>query len=487
MTGVEINPIIANTIMKERYPDLSNRLYFRPEVHIFIEDGRSYIRRSPYKYQVIQATLVDTWASTAAGAFALSENSLYTTEAFQDYLSHLTDDGLVSFTRWGLDPPRESLRLLALAEAAFERLGQKESWRNYIVLREHLADQPTWGSLDTVLVSRKPFLAADIQTMKTLAAGDKGAELVYLPGENLPGPFTERLSGNAARFEANYPYDISAVTDDRPFFFYTVRLKDTLNFFAQYLRVRATKSAAADYKLNVALPVLLGSLAVSLFATGLILILPPFVKNIRLPTDVSLRVFLWYFIAIGIGYILIEVALIQKFVLFLGHPTYSLTVIIFSLLVSSGVGSFFSRRILADSDQHLATVLVVIFGLTCVLAVTLPSLLSSGVGWPLALKMLTSVALVGPLGFVMGMPFPTGLRRLRARFAPAIQWAWSLNAAASVLGSVTAIMLAIHLGLRLTLLSGGVLYLIALVLIRVSSGRKEKSSSPELVGMSSGD
>ena len=115
--------------MRKKFPQLSQRLYLRPDVHIHIEDGRSFVRRSPEKYQVIQATLVDTWASTAAGAFALSENNLYTTEAFRDYLSHLTDDGLLTFTRWGFDPPRESLRLVSLAIAALGDLGEHDAVR----------------------------------------------------------------------------------------------------------------------------------------------------------------------------------------------------------------------------------------------------------------------------------------------------------------------------------------------------------------------
>ncbi len=153
---MEINPIIANTIMRERFPDLSNRLYFRPEVHLFVEDGRSFVRRSPEKYQVLQATLVDTWASTAAGAFALSENNLYTTDAFRDYLSHLTDDGLMAFTRWGFDPPRESLRLISLAIAALAELGEKDTWKHVMVVREDAEKLSGWGAQDTVVIFRKP-------------------------------------------------------------------------------------------------------------------------------------------------------------------------------------------------------------------------------------------------------------------------------------------------------------------------------------------
>jgi len=114
ITAVEINPLIATEVMRKRFPELSRGLYFRHGLRLYVEDGRSFVRRSDEKYQVIQATLVDTWASTAAGAFALSENNLYTTDAFEDYLNHLTPDGFLAFTRWGLDPPRESLRLISL-------------------------------------------------------------------------------------------------------------------------------------------------------------------------------------------------------------------------------------------------------------------------------------------------------------------------------------------------------------------------------------
>src|SRR5204863_2786152 len=168
ITGVEINPIIAQTIMQERFPHLSQYLYTRPGVHIEVEDGRSFVRRSTERYQVLQATLVDTWASTAAGAFALSENNLYTSDAFYDYLSHLTDDGLLAFTRWGFDPPRESLRLVSLAIAALNGLGEHDAWRHVLVGREGgKAELEGWGAKDTVTISRKPLSDADIARART--------------------------------------------------------------------------------------------------------------------------------------------------------------------------------------------------------------------------------------------------------------------------------------------------------------------------------
>ena len=179
VTAVEINPIIARTIMQQRFADLSHRLYFRPEVHLFIEDGRSFVRRSPEKYQVLQATLVDTWASTAAGAFALSENNLYTTDAFRDYLNHLTDDGLMVFTRWGFEPPRESLRLLSLAIEALGQLGENDAWRHVVVLRDRAQNIDAFGALDTVLIFRKPLARRGCRNGEGRIEPDQSSGAVY--------------------------------------------------------------------------------------------------------------------------------------------------------------------------------------------------------------------------------------------------------------------------------------------------------------------
>jgi predicted membrane-bound spermidine synthase len=197
-----------------------------------------------------------------------------------------------------------------------------------------------------------------------------------------------------------------------------------------------------------------------------VLAIPPLILGTRLPRDKGVWGFLLFFVFIGIGYILIEVALIQKFVLFLGHPTYALTVVIFSMLVSSGYGSYFSRRLVASADNRLVIVLAGIASLVGILSVALSSVLSSGVGWPFWVKILVTVLLIFPAGFLMGIPFPSGIRRLEKRHHASVRWAWSLNAASSVLGSVSAMVLAIYLGLMQTLVVGGVLYLCALLLVR---------------------
>jgi spermidine synthase len=454
ITGVEINPIIANTVMRDRFVAQSRGIYLRPEVRIFVEDGRSFVRRSHEKYQVVQATLVDTWASTAAGAFALSENNLYTTDAFRDYLAHLTDDGMAAFTRWGFDPPRESLRLVSLAMEALPQLGESELWRHVIVGREGFV--AGWGAKDTVLISRKPFSAADVERARAALAA-ANMQPVYLPDARIPNQFTDLLrSSDPAAYQRNYQYDISPVGDNQPFFFYTVQPRDILSFLAHASR------KSADYKINGAVPVLYTLMAISLLATAIILALPPVILRTRLPRHKGVLWFLLYFLCIGAGYILIEVALIQKFVLFLGHPTYALTVVIFSMLVSSGLGSYFSRRIVGQDPRRLFRALALIAVLVALLAAVVTPLLAAGVGLPLPLKFLITGALIAPAGFFMGMPFPTGLKRLEEWHKPSVRWAWSLNAAASVLGSAGALLCAIYLGLVQTLLAGGLLYLAAL-------------------------
>jgi spermidine synthase len=459
ITAVEINPIIANNVMRDKFQKESHFIYSQPGVKLHIEDGRSFVRGSDQKYQVLQATLVDTWASTAAGAFALSESNLYTTDAFTDYLQHLTDDGVLAFTRWGFDPPRESLRLISLAMAALRRVGETDPARHIMVIREDTARLQGWGALDTVLISRQPFSDSDIARARQII-GESHMDEIYLPGDAPKNPFGQLLaSADPAAFWRDYPFDVSPVSDDRPFFFYTVQPRDLKNY------ILTANQSNADFKINRAVPLLFGLMAVSLCATGLILVLPRFLLGTRLPKQKGVIAFLWYFICLGAGYILIQVALIQKFVLLLGHPTYALVVIIFSMLVASGAGSYISRRVIADDDHRLARVLCAIAVLVIALAFGASPLTHAAATWPLPAKMLITVLAIAPAAFLMGMPFPTGLRRLEQRHPPSVRWAWSLNAAASVLGSAGAIFLAIYIGLRATLLVGSALYLCALLVV----------------------
>ena len=224
---------------------------------------------------------------------------------------------------------------------------------------------------------------------------------------------------------------------------------------------------SADYKINRALPLLFEVLGISVLAIVVVLAFPPLLLGARLPVEPGVRRFLLYFVCIGAGYILIQVALIQKFILFLGHPTYALTVIIFSMLISSGVGSYFSRRIMRKLEVQF--VLIGIAAAVTVLAFVTSPISEFGAGWPLLWKAVVTICLIAPAGFLMGIPFPTGLTRLQHEFPSAVRWAWALNAAASVLGSVSAICLAIYIGLRATVLMGALLYVCALAVLYLRS------------------
>jgi len=242
--------------------------------------------------------------------------------------------------------------------------------------------------------------------------------------------------------------------------------------------------ASADYKINRALPLLFELMATSLLATALILGLPRLLLGAQLPREQGVMMFLLYFLCLGAGYIMVQVALIQRFVLLLGHPAYALTVIVFSMLVASGAGSFFSARWTGRDDTRLARVLFVIAVLVAVLAFGAGPLVRVAATWPLPVKMLLTAVAIGPAAFLMGMPFPAGLRRLQQRHSASVRWAWSLNAAASVLGSAGAIVLAIYTGLQATLLSGGSLYLVAIVVLLAT--RPSVARAPQFEGSLSG-
>jgi hypothetical protein len=218
-------------------------------------------------------------------------------------------------------------------------------------------------------------------------------------------------------------------------------------------------------------------MAISIVATALVIVLPPLVLGARLPKAPGIRSFLLFFLFIGAGYILIEVALIQKFVLFLGHPTYALIVVIFTMLLSSGIGSACSKRLIARQEARLIKTLGTVALLAALLALLTSTTLASLVWLPIGIRIALSVLMIFPAGFAMGMPFPTGLRRLEEWHAPAVRWAWSLNAAASVLGSVTALVCAIYIGLVQTMIVGGLFYLAALAV--VARVRPAAESAPE--------
>ncbi|MGE5054034.1 MAG: hypothetical protein ACM3WP_07685 [Acidobacteriota bacterium] len=461
VTGIEINPIIATTIMRGRYADYAQHLYESPEVHIHVTDGRSYLRASPQNFDVVQMTLVDTWASTAAGAFALSENNLYTVEAFEEYFNHLNSDGMIAITRWEFRQPREALRVVSVAMDALHRLGITNPARNFMVAAQGPLNED--GIPVLVLAKKTSFTPQEEAAVGAHLANYPTLHLLYSPSNPETNPFSDLLASNDPyRFARGYEYNVSPVTDNAPFFFFTLKLERIVNDLGLHHGI--------DWKVNLGVLVLLLVLMISAMAVLLFLILPLLLRRRR---GRSSPLALFYFVAVGLGYILVEIAFIQRFVLFLGHPTYALTVVIFLLMLSSGAGSLYSRLWLPQADMAWLPLLLVAVALLADV-VFLPSRLAALVGLAFGFRLIISAVLLVPLGFVMGMPFPTGLRALAAAASKkssetsdnAVEWAWAMNAAASVLGSVLAMVIAIQFGLTITLACGAAAYLLALLLVR---------------------
>ena len=453
VTGIEINPIIVNDVMRGRYADYSFHLYDKPQVHIHIQDGRSYIRSSQEKYDVVQMTLVDTWASTAAGAFALSENNLYTVEAFREYFDHLKPDGLIAITRWEFREPREALRVVSQAMEALHESGVADPRQNFVVVADGSLNED--GRPVLVLAKKSPFTATEYSAVSQHLRANPNLVWLnptreYAGMQALPSAataFQELIQSNdPQQFARSYAYNVSPVTDGAPFFFFTLKTGYVLR------NLLAGTGHGMDWRINLGVVVLGMLLIISAAAVLSFLVLPLLLHK----GEARLRPGpLLYFVAIGLGYILVEVSLIQRFVLFLGHPTYALTVVVFLLLLASGTGSVAAREV------RIGRLLPGIAALILLHVLILPWLLSSAVGLNFGVKLLLSVVVLVPLGFLMGMPFPTGLKLLQKSGGATVEWAWAMNAAASVLGSVGAMVIAIHFGLTIALACAALAYLMA--------------------------
>jgi len=452
--------------MRDRFADYAFHLYQIPEVHLHVSDGRSFVRNSQDKYDVVQMTLVDTWASTAAGAFALSENNLYTVEAFREYFQHLKPDGMIAITRWEFARPREALRVVSQAMEALHELGVMDTTQNFIVVANgELAKD---GEPVLVLAKKTPFTMEEQQAVLNHIDGkdghgaNLGLHVLYMPatGDQLgmahPAFASLILGQDPQQFSESYPYNVSPVTDNAPFFFFTLKPEQVF---------RGTDRGGIDWKVNLGIAILGVVLIVSIAAVLLFLVLPlalsPETRSGR-----SLRVL--YFVAVGLGYIMVEIAFIQRFVLFLGYPTYALTVVVFLMLLSSGAGSLISRRWFGEPTRVGAALGFIVVALA-IYVFALPHLLEATIGLSFPAKLAMSGLLLIPLGFAMGMPFPSGLRALSTVSSQAkhgaVEWAWAMNAASSVLGSVLAIVIAVQFGLTVTLTCGAAAYAIAILLL----------------------
>ncbi len=455
--GVEINPIIARNVMQDRFREYSGDIYGDPRVSIFVDDGRSFVRRSSGRYDVIQASLVDTWAATAAGAYTLTENSLYTTEAFGEYRDHLTDNGLLTITRWVFD----GLRLVSLAQAACAARGLDAAQHLAIVRFDRVA---------TFLLKKTPFTPPEVQRLQSLS-DELGFSVLYAPG--VPPPTVTEDSAEMARnrttaldysrlilapdrqaFLAAYPVDVTPTTDDRPFFFHTTRLRD--QFQTAFGRTMLFGNG---------LSALLTLFGISAVLVVLFIVVPLALSGGRPGPGWGL--WLTYFGALGAGFMLLEVALLQRFVLLLGHPVYSLTVTLFSLLLGTGAGSFLSRRVPPERARAVTTRAlagIVLVALISPLLVT--RIIDVAIPWPLPLRIATTVAILFPLGVLLGMPLPGGMRLLSSKSPELVPWGWGLNGAFSVVGATLAIFIAMNWWFSATLFTATCVYALAMATLQ---------------------
>jgi spermidine synthase len=458
IVGVEVNPLIADTIMRGAYAAWSGDLYRRPGIEVHVDDGRSFVRRSAERYSSIQATLVDTWAASAAGAFTLSENNLYTAEAFVDYLQHLQPGGVLSMTRWYGRPPTEFFRLVSLGREALSRLGVAEAQHAehfYVAADNRMA---------TMLLKRSPYTSQEMAALEA-EARDSRLAVLYRPF-GAPGgdaSLARYLRAGTQAFYASLPLDLAPVTDNRPFFFYTLRGRDFLSVLGRVAQLE---------KNNLGLAVLQLVLLVSVGLTLLLVVLPLAAfrrEALRQDRRRKLKV-LGYFLCLGLGFILVELGLMQRFILFLGHPIYALGVVLATLLGSSGLGSSLSPGL---RDRYgipgaIGRVVAVLGAALLIYAAGLGPLFQLLLGLPLALRIGICVLLVGALGTLMGMLLPLGVSAANALGADMVPWAWGLNGATSVVGSTLSLMLSMHFGFTATLSCGLAAYLFGAWLMQVS-------------------
>ena len=463
VTGVEINDITVD-LMRGRFRDYTGGLYVDvPKVEIINEDGRSFVGRTSARFDLIQASLVDTWAASSAGAYALAENSLYTVEAFRDYFAKLRPDGMLSFSRWYATPPVEVLRVVSLAREALDQIGVSAPARHVAIVRtdSRVTQRP---SLATIMIKLSPFTDAEITALidwSRLMLFD----VAYVPpteSANGSEPAFATLLGSrsdAARFVETAQFDLSPTTDDRPFFFDRVPLAAWLR-----QRVGLPAPAFASSELPLSSRTLLTALVVTAATTLLLLCLPLLLGQRAADTLPIGRRLAWigYFASLGVGYIVVEVVLIQRFNLYLGNPSYALTVVLFTMLVASGCGALVAQR-WTQPAALIATLVVVCVGVGIV-ALGIGSLIGSTLRASTPMRIAIAALFVAPVAFVMGIPFPTGLRLAGRASQSLVSWAWAVNGGASVFGSVLAVIVSMAAGFSSSLLLAGAGYLVALLL-----------------------
>jgi Spermine/spermidine synthase domain len=429
VTAVELNPLIIQFV--RHYGERAGNLYSRPDVEVIQSEGRTFISRTNRKFDIIFLGFVDSWASVASGGLSLSENYLYTTEAFRAYYEHLTANGILVILRWDMDLPRLVANSVAL-------LGAQTAAQQVVALREKRgtpADPPQM----LFMLRRRAFTAPE--TAEIVNAWTPANPMI-VPGLQAPAPFDALLAGRKtlAAYEAESPRRVGPVFDDSPFYFATERPWG----MPPTIAARLVKWLLAPNLVMLALFTALGKPRGR--PSG------PYAASIV------------YFACLGFGFIAMELALLQHLTLLLGHPIFTLSVLLGSLLAAGGIGSAISRHV----PVRAACLIVATLG--AVEAVAFPRLVPALLSLPLWARVAMAIALIAPLGLAMGMPFPQGLQRIGRQALPAPPFYWGFNGIMSVIGSVTTVFVALTLGFQMAMLVGCACYVLAALVSRAVLG-----------------
>lgn len=456
VTALEANPLIVQA---------SPAGYQHPTVRTILEDQRSYLRRTDEEFDVIVLSLTSSYHPVRSGAYSLAEEYRYTLESFTELLRHLSPDGVLVVNRWLQKPPSECLRTFAIALTALENLGLQPHQR-IVALRGY--------SMATLFVKRQPFSKQDLTRIRAFSA-QRAFDLIYSPDlradegnrysiQESPiyaQTFTALMNASdRQKFYRDYPYDIRPPTDDHPFFghyFKWSQIRQTLEEFGKSWQPFGGAGMLA----------LLGLQIFTLLLGGFLIFIAWLASRTnRADTPPLAKKALAYFLAIGMGYMLVEIPLIQRFQLYLAQPAYAVAGVLFALLVSSGLGSAFSHRL----PLKPLLLLLVLWLLTSPLWFEI--LFRSTLGLPLSCRVVFMILGVSPGGFFMGTAFPSGLRLWLSReeYPRWLPLIWAVNGAASVAASVGAMMLALTFGFNRTLIAGALCYFLAFISLQAKEG-----------------
>ncbi len=467
VVGVEINKSIVDVVTK-KYSDFVGNLHQYDNVEIINDEARSFVARSTDVYDIIQVSLIDTWASTVAGGLTLTENSLYTVEAWQEFFEHLSDDGVLTFTRWYFqDLPGEVYRLVSLARETLIEMGVENPRDHIVVIKNqgNMVDENSPDGIGTILVRKTPFSEDDLRILSVVV--DKmGFETVLSPSFSADPAFESlSSSGDISDYLSSHPLNLSAPRDNNPFFFQMLRPKDFVASSKLDQGIVTFNLRAVNSIMSLLLVVIVLSLLTIILPLGLK------ARNLKLNRHWPL---IAYFLFIGLGFMLIEISQMQRFNIFLGHPTFSLTVILFVLLISGGVGSYITNKIeVKFSFLNTFKFLVLLLTVLILFGFITTSVLSYFASQTNFVRIFITILMIFPLGIFMGTAFPLGIKFANQEKKEIIPWLWGINGATSVCASVLAVAISLSYGISVTYWVGFICYVLAFIsLVFLYSGTK---------------